>query len=171
MRKCAQQNHLTKSMFWEQTRLSTLEQQVRDLTRGVQSLTDEVRALHQMNAFRYPPPPPPLQPVRLIDKDQSTLIANLPPPRTTNPIAALLNYGQHYLGMTVEFAHHQDPDTHLHVITVSVHNQILARVSDSRKRVAREQAAREALFFLNQNPEILLDLDATRTVPLDRFNQ
>ena len=157
-------------MFWEQTRLSVLEQQVRDLTRGIQSLSDEVRALQHVNAFRYPPPPPP-QPVRLIDKEQSTLIANLPQPRTTNPIAALLNYGQHYLGEAVEFGHYQDPGTHLHVITVSVREHVLARVSDSRKRVAREQAAREALLFLNQNPEIVLELDTTRTVPLERFNQ
>jgi hypothetical protein len=88
-------------------------------------------------------------------KRRSKIIASLPEPSSTNPIAALINFGKHQLLIDVEFKHIETHDTNLHIVEVYFLDQLMGAGEDRRKKVAREIAAKEVLIKLNNEHQLL----------------
>jgi hypothetical protein len=88
-------------------------------------------------------------------KRRSKIIASLPEPSSTNPIAALINFGKHQLLIDVEFKHIEKHDTNLHIVEVYFLDQLMGAGADRRKKVAREIAAKEVLIKLNNEHQLL----------------
>jgi hypothetical protein len=94
-----------------------------------------------------------------LDRTDNKILANLPEPSTTNPIAALMNFCRHYLHTELEFQHEIDHRNH-HIVTVWMHGRQLSWCQDARKRRAREIAAKLAIEYLNDHPQFVLQLRA-----------
>lgn len=94
-----------------------------------------------------------------LDRTDNKILANLPEPSTTNPIAALMNFCRHYLHTEIEFLHEIDQHNH-HIVTVRMYGRQLSWCQDARKRRAREIAAKLAIEYLNDHPQFVLQLRA-----------
>ena len=90
------------------------------------------------------------------DREQIKCLANLPLPDSTNPIASLMNYCRHYLMLPVEFAYVEKKQTHHYEVWIG--NRKVGESEQPRKTQARECAARAALVFLNQFPDVLVEM-------------
>jgi hypothetical protein len=88
-------------------------------------------------------------------KKRSKIIASLPEPSSTNPIAALINFGKHQLLIDVEFRHIETRDLNTHLVEIYFLDQLMGTGEDRRKKVAREIAAREVLIKLNKEHQLL----------------
>jgi hypothetical protein len=89
-------------------------------------------------------------------RDQSKCLAHLPLPTISNPIAALINYCRHYLQVPLEFVYTEDRQTHHYEVWIGSYK--ISESEQPRKTHARECAARAALEYLNQTPELVLAL-------------
>lgn len=134
--------------------ISSLQQQNFELVQAQHTLRqenlelrDENERLRTYSQTQLPEP--------TIDKSNSKLLASIPDPLTTNPIAALINFCKHYLKIELDFRHEVTLE-HYHCVTVWLQNQPVSTCTDIRKKRAREQAAKQAIQYLNEYPQFVL---------------
>ena len=125
-------------------RLAYLENQNQHLQGMIASLQEEIAKL------------------RVLDKVRNRILASIPEVSNTNPVAALINFCRHVLNNAeLEFRHEELPENQekCHKVTVYIRDIIrdirLGEAIDARKRRARELAAKLAIQFLNEHPEIV----------------
>ena len=127
--------------------VNSLQQENFELVQTKQSLQDEIAMLRTYLQNRNVEPN--------VNKSDSKLLASIPDPLTTNPTAALINFCNHFLKTALDFHHDVDTQNH-HTVTVWIQNQPISTFTDIRKKRAREQAAKQAIQYLNDNPQFVL---------------
>lgn len=127
--------------------VNVLQQENFELVQSQQTLQDEVQMLRAYLQTRVPEPH--------VNKSESKLLASIPDPLTTNPTAALINFCNHFLKTELDFRHELDVQNH-HTVTVWLQNQPISTFTDLRKKRAREQAAKQAIQYLNEHPQFVL---------------
>jgi len=133
--------------------ITSLQQENFDLIQSQHTLREEIMALRTYIQTRIVEPS--------VNKSDSKLLASIPDPQTTNPTAALINFCNHFLKTELDFRHDMDVQNH-HTVTVWVQNQPISTFTDIRKKRAREQAAKQAIQYLNDHPQFVLQFRAEK---------
>jgi hypothetical protein len=128
----------------------------------IMPLVEEMKETKEPEPIRKVMPPVHLLPEQEMERKRKIdrIRAAVPLSVTSNPIAALTNFCRHHLKFDVVFEINEkqsgnpsEPD--YHVVVVFPGNEVISEYTHSRKKYAKEQAAKLALKKINDDKELL----------------